>query len=159
MPSDKEYSNQCLRVFSKYTVDKRYKSDIGQIRKQMLPSALSDLSIEYSEKAISSMLSKGGKGTLLDFDSFCKIIHSIQSTQDQSAKSPSTEQRARNIDKAWSSLGGREDKSGKVSSPKMRLLLLALGAAFDVDQHLEALDANHKEKVNFFEFRGLFKEQ
>ena len=136
---------QCSIVFSKHA------NETKQIAKSALHELLSELEIDCSSDELSGILNTV-KSELLDFGAFCRIIQSIrQRILHQTVNKPSTpKQRASNIADTWQMLGGDKEQKGTVSEPKIKLLLLSLGVAFNVDKHLDELEDNSGIHKLFF---------
>ena len=152
---------ECFVVFTKYSINKKKaidnndKVDHGIITKDKLPKAFMDLGIFHSDAELAKILNLASEK--VDLGDFCRMIRSIRETFIYTTHSENSI-RLQNILDAWSCLGGKKDKTGKIEASKMKLLLSTLGLQFDVEGQLKQLDIDQDGKVDFYEFQQLFKE-
>merc|ERR1719162_124274 len=84
----------------------------------------------------------------IDFSEFLKVISS------QKTKTAGMDDESDTVD-AFIALGGRSDKSGEISTDKLRAVIKDFGLTIDIDRLIRDTDTDHSGLIDYEEFKQM----
>ena len=142
-----EEIEQCRDAFAKFDKD-----GSGSISDWELKAMLQSMGQDPSDEEVFDMIAEvdaDGSGEI-DFSEFLQVI--IQ----QKEKTASQDDESDTID-AFISLGGNADKTGEVSTEKLRSICKDFGLTIDIDRLIRETDTDHSGFIDYNEFSVMMK--
>ncbi|KIZ06761.1 Dynein light chain, flagellar outer arm [Monoraphidium neglectum] len=138
----------CRKAFQSFDKD-----GSGTIDVKELKAALSSMGQEMSDEELFVMIhdvDEDNSGEI-EFSEFCKVIlkHKAAASDKEGAEADTLD--------AFVALGGNPDRSGKVSTEKLRATIKAFELTLDVDRLIKEVDLDRSGFLDFKEFAAILK--
>ncbi|KAL1495619.1 hypothetical protein AB1Y20_016487 [Prymnesium parvum] len=147
-----ELSNEeieaCRDAFSKFDKD-----GSGAISDWELRAMLQSMGQDPTDEELFDMIAEvdsDGSGEI-DFSEFLKVIIA------QKAKQAGQDDESDTVD-AFIALGGNPDKTGEISTDKLRTIVKDFGLTIDIEKLIRETDTDHSGYIDYNEFKVMMKD-
>ncbi|GBF97533.1 hypothetical protein Rsub_10456 [Raphidocelis subcapitata] len=138
----------CRKAFSTFDKD-----GSGTIDVKELSAALQSMGQVLSDDELFVLIhdvDEDNSGEI-EFSEFCKVI-----IKHKAAAAAKDDAEADTVD-AFVALGGNPDKSGNVSTDKLRATIKEFGLTLDVDRLIREVDTDHSGSIGYKEFAAILR--
>jgi len=132
----------CRKAFANFDKDQSGAIDMWELR-----ATLQSMGQEPSDEELFDMIAEvdsDGSGEI-DFAEFLKVIGS------QKTKQAGRDDESDTVD-AFIALGGNADKTGEISTEKLRQIVKDFGLTIDIERLIRETDLDHSGQVDYEEF-------
>mmetsp|Transcript_20621 Transcript_20621/g.51367 ORF Transcript_20621/g.51367 Transcript_20621/m.51367 type:complete len:161 (+) Transcript_20621:36-518(+) len=145
MPLSQEEINGCREAFNKFDKD-----GSGTIDASELKATLNAMGQNPTEEEIFQMISQvdDDNSGEIEFAEFLKVI------ENQKASAAKANDETDTIE-AFVALGGHSDKTGEISTEKLRAVVKDFGLTIDIEKLIRETDADGSGKVDYEEFKAM----
>ncbi|EEH59800.1 flagellar outer dynein arm light chain 5 [Micromonas pusilla CCMP1545] len=145
MPLSQEEINGCREAFNKFDKD-----GSGTIDASELKATLNAVGQSPSDEEIFQMISQvdDDNSGEIEFSEFLKVIENQKVSAAQVSDETDTVE-------AFVALGGNTDKSGEISTEKLRTVVKEFGLTIDLDRLIREIDTDGSGKVDYEEFKAM----
>mmetsp|Transcript_13119 Transcript_13119/g.31022 ORF Transcript_13119/g.31022 Transcript_13119/m.31022 type:complete len:148 (-) Transcript_13119:128-571(-) len=145
MSLSQEEINGCREAFNKFDKD-----GSGTIDASELKATLNAVGQSPSDEEIFQMISQvdDDNSGEIEFSEFLKVIENQKVSAAQVSDETDTVE-------AFVALGGNTDKSGEISTEKLRTVVKEFGLTIDLDRLIREIDTDGSGKVDYEEFKAM----
>eukprot|EP00316_Scyphosphaera_apsteinii_P022478 CAMPEP_0119307484 /NCGR_PEP_ID=MMETSP1333-20130426/7968_1 /TAXON_ID=418940 /ORGANISM="Scyphosphaera apsteinii, Strain RCC1455" /LENGTH=153 /DNA_ID=CAMNT_0007311037 /DNA_START=13 /DNA_END=474 /DNA_ORIENTATION=- len=139
----------CREAFARFDKDHSGAIDMWELR-----ATLQSMGQDPTDEELFDMIAEvdsDGSGEI-DFAEFLKVISS------QKSKLAKQDDESDTVD-AFIALGGKADKTGEISTDKLRAIIKDFGLTIDIDRLIRETDIDHSGYVDYNEFRLMMREK
>jgi len=141
-----EERNQCRESFEKFDKD-----NSGAISDWELKAMLQSMGQDPTDEEIFDMIAAvdDDVSNEIDFKEFCKVILIQKQKSSQDGESDTLD--------AFIALGGNADKTGQVSTDKLRAIVKEFGLTIDINKLIAETDTDRSGFIDYQEFAVMMK--
>uniref|UniRef100_A0A7S0I9G7 EF-hand domain-containing protein n=1 Tax=Micromonas pusilla TaxID=38833 RepID=A0A7S0I9G7_MICPS len=147
MPLSQEEIDGCREAFNKFDKD-----GSGTIDALELKATLNAMGQNPTEEEIFQMISQvdDDNSGEIEFAEFIKVIENQKTTAAKANDETDT------ID-AFIALGGQPNKTGEISTDKLKEVIKDFGLTIDIEKLISETDTDRSGKVDYSEFKNMMK--
>ena len=145
MPLSQEDVNACREAFNKFDKD-----GSGTIDASELKATLNAMGQDLNEEEIFQMISQvdDDNSGEIEFAEFLKVIENQKASAAKASDETDTVE-------AFVALGGNSDKTGEISTEKLRAVVKDFGLTIDIEKLIKETDTDGSGKVDYAEFKAM----
>jgi len=144
-----EEIDACREAFARFDKDNSGAVDMWELR-----ATLQSMGQDPTDEELFDMIAEvdsDGSGEI-DFSEFLKVI------QSQKSKLANQDDESDTVD-AFIALGGHADKTGEISTDKLRAIVKDFGLTIDIERLIRETDLDHSGFVDYGEFRYMMQDK
>mmetsp|Transcript_22619 Transcript_22619/g.27300 ORF Transcript_22619/g.27300 Transcript_22619/m.27300 type:complete len:148 (-) Transcript_22619:793-1236(-) len=145
MPLTQEEIDGCREAFNKFDKDGSGTIDVTELKATL--NAMGQNPTDEELFLMISQVDDDGSGEI-EFAEFLKVIENQKSANAQRDDETDTIE-------AFIALGGNVDKSGVISTDKLRKVIKDFGLTIDIDQLIKETDTDASGMIDYVEFKAM----